>query len=376
MIESDDESFSVPAAASRIKSAAARDAREAARLLVDLADRATDDPELQARALGLRLDLEGGTAPDDIVQRLGELVDSVVSRYSAEGGADGVRRRNEIYARLRAELQRRAPGNEPAFRGEGLFKRFADSNFELGELDLTLRCGEITGVVGENAHGKTTLLRIVAGELKPDRGRVAYPLFGMEGPALDWLALKRDIAFVPQELPAWRGSLSDMLHYEAAMRGILGRDNEREVGFVVERLGLKAHLTQAWGELSGGYKLRFALARALVWKPRLLVLDEPLANLDVKAKSVLLQDVQDLARSYRYPIAVLLSSHDLHDIERVSQQMVFLRSGEVLYVGPAAAIASASTSNEYLLSTSMPVAVLAQKLRARRSRRFARTRST
>ena len=79
-------------------------------------------------------------------------------------------------------------------------------------------------------------------------------------------------------------------------------------------------------------------------------MDEPLANLDLKAKSVLLQDVRDLARSYRYPIAVLMSSHELYDLEQVCQQMVFLREGQVVFVGPALSTGDEQATNEFVLA--------------------------
>ncbi len=222
---------------------------------------------------------------------------------------------------------------------------------------------QITGVVGQNAHGKTTLLRIVAGELQIDRGTYAYPYLGKLRRPTDWTRIKADIAYVPQNLPPWRGSLIDTLHYEAALHGVLGKDNEREVGFVVERLELGGHLHMRWRQLSGGYKLRFALARALVWKPKLLVLDEPLANLDIKAKSLLLQDIRDLASSFRHPMAVLISSHELHGLEAICQQMVFLRKGDVVYVGPADAVSTDLQINEYELGTSADLAQLQQCLK-------------
>jgi ABC-type multidrug transport system ATPase subunit len=218
--------------------------------------------------------------------------------------------------------------------------------------------------VGQNAHGKTTLLRIVAGELQPNRGEIEYPWLLQGGThRIDWPSVKRHIAFVPQELPAWQGSLGDTLHYEAALHGLYGQDNERAVSFIVERLGLGRHLDKRWAHLSGGYKVRFALARALVWKPRLLVMDEPLANLDVKAKGVLLQDIRDLARSYSHPIAVILSSHDLHNLESVCGQMLFLNDGQVRYSGDIRSIGAQRSHNEFEVGTSLPLVEIRERLK-------------
>ncbi|MBA2591886.1 MAG: ATP-binding cassette domain-containing protein [Pseudomonadota bacterium] len=340
-------------------------ARSGAQALTHFAERFAADPALRDEALVLRMaapEQGSGAAHPTLEREMLELVDRIVADY-ADGGAEALRQRERTYSQLREHVLRKAPSEELAFVGEGITKAYRGSDFALATLDLTLRLGQITGVVGQNAHGKTTLLRIVAGELRPDQGTLAYPLLGEGGERIDWVRVKRSLAFVPQELPAWRGSLRDTLHFEAALRGIRGARNESEVNFVIERLGLGDHLGKTWSQLSGGYKLRFALARALVWKPRILVMDEPLANLDIKAKSVLLQDVRDLARSYRYPIAVLMSSHELYALETVCQQMVFLNQGQVVYVGPADAVGSDLERNEYELRTSLKLSELQDRLR-------------
>ena len=91
--------------------------------------------------------------------------------------------------------------------------------------------------------------------------------------------------------------LRSNLHYEAAIHGVGRADNEREVDFIVERLGFRGELDKEWHELSGGFRLRFALARALVWKPKLLILDEPLANLDFITQQIVLNDLRHLTDS-------------------------------------------------------------------------------
>src|SRR5262249_50909919 len=111
--------------------------------------------------------------------------------------------------------------------------------FSLSEINLTLRLGEVTGVVGENASGKTTLLRVLAGELKHSGGTLWYPALGSRSPqAPSWGTAKRFIAYVPQVPGRLYGSLKKNLHYAAATHGIRGRENEMAVQFIVERLGL------------------------------------------------------------------------------------------------------------------------------------------
>lgn len=312
---------------------------------------------LENRVLAAR-----GEPDPPLAQGLLEFIDHVVEDHLNAESAGTLEARERAQARLRAYLAAQAPRPSVVFECEGLRKGYGTSNFHFGELDLRLRLGEVTGVVGQNAHGKTTMLRMVAGDLQPDGGSLAYPLLTPPGTRIDWREVKMNVAFVPQELPAWSGSLCDTLHYEAAIHGLKGQDNVRQVEFIVERLGLGDHLGKKWSELSGGYKLRFALARALVWKPRLLVMDEPLANLDIKAKSVLIGDVRDLARSYSNPIAVLMSSHDLHNLEPVCDQMVFLRDGGVVYVGDVAGLGHDRTTNKFEIGTEVDVELLRQRL--------------
>jgi ABC-2 type transport system ATP-binding protein len=213
---------------------------------------------------------------------------------------------------------------------------------------MELRQGEITGVVGENASGKSTLFRIIAGELRHDKGFLKFPLLqGDRTNRLNWFAIKQELAYVPQELPSWHVSLEDNIRYEAAVHGVKADDNDREVAYIIQRLGLEEHLGKRWNELSGGLKLRFSLATALVWKPKLLLIDEPLANLDFKKQLLILRDLHDMANSLRYPMAVLISSQHLHAVEAVADNILFLRAGGIAFNGPISALGDAREHNTF-----------------------------
>ncbi|TAF34136.1 MAG: ABC transporter ATP-binding protein [Cytophagales bacterium] len=233
-------------------------------------------------------------------------------------------------------LETEAPDSENSARkvvfvGQKLKKTYSSVRFALEDIDITLHSSQITGLVGENGNGKTTLLRIIAGDLALDSGFLAYPTTGHLVP--DWYNIKQHIAFIPQHLKAWQGKLKDNLHFSAANHGIYGEQNEDYVDFIIHRLGLSRYRDSGWGDISSGYKLRFELARALVWHPKLLILDEPLANLDINTKSLFLQDLRLLADSTRYPIAIVLSSQQLHEIESVVDNIMFLREGKSIYNG-------------------------------------------
>lgn len=251
-----------------------------------------------------------------------------IAAYIKENGTDFLKK---LIAKEEADRQK------IIVKASNLTKAYKSSNFQL-ELDhLELRLGEITAVVGENATGKTCLLRIIAGDLAHDIGDLQYPTFQTDGKKrLNWVQIKPQIAYVPQELPAWRGSLLNNLQYEAAIHGVKGEANYEATDYILERLGLSNHIHKNWRQLSGGYKLRFALAKALIWKAQLLVIDEPLAHLDIKARLVVLKDLQDLAQSLKDPIAILISSQDLHETEAIADNLLFVQEGKVENIGKMA----------------------------------------
>lgn len=328
-------------------------------LLVDFARRFAADPKLEDETILLKMELsEAGTDEiKAIVEKLERIPDAVVSHYDPEA----LSAFNAKEYALAQVMQKRTPANDLVLEAHNLKKTYPGSGFSLHLEHLELRLGQITGLVGENATGKTTLFRILAGDLARDSGELHFPLFDPKQ-RLSWPALKEKIAYVPQELPAWNGSLEDNLRFEAAIHGIGGEENRKAVNYIVQRLGLGMHLDKTWQQLSGGYKLRFALAKALVWQAKLLILDEPLAFLDVKTQLLVLSDLQNLAKSLHQPIAVLLSSQHLHETEAVADQLLFMREGQVEYLGQSSDWGADRTQNIFELGVKLSYSELALHL--------------
>jgi len=260
----------------------------------------------------------------------------------------------------------RPAGSSAVVECERLGKRYRRGAvaFALEDISFTLRPGEILGLVGENGSGKTTLLRIVAGEIRHGEGKLSYPSLGGNDEPLDWPAIRPRIAYVQQMPAAWYGRLRTTLQLVAAKHGSLGAENTREVDFWLHRLGLERYRNAGWDEISGGYKMRFELARAMLCKPELLILDEPLAPLDIIAQRTFLQDLNDLAASRLVPLPMLVSSQHLYEIELIANQLLFLRDGKVAYFGPPNKFESKEGGNLFELACDLGREKLERKLLA------------
>ncbi|WP_130734549.1 ATP-binding cassette domain-containing protein [Flavobacterium sp. J27] len=201
-------------------------------------------------------------------------------------------------------------------------KKKYNSNFSLGPIQLEIKTGEIIGLVGENGNGKTTLLRSLCGELAPTEGKIHYH-FEYD----DIYDLRTKLVYIPQRTKTWRGSMYENLEFTASCYGYLPEENNLIIDLIITRLGLRKFRNHNWSGLSSGYKMRFELARMLLRKPKILLIDEPLANLDILAQQTILDDFRNIANSPFRPIAIVLSSQQLYEVEKTSNQVVFLKQG-------------------------------------------------
>lgn len=234
---------------------------------------------------------------------------------------------NALLERLDAQQHLLREEQVPLLHATSIAKTYSTGHFSLKPTSLSVRTGDIIGIVGQNGNGKTTLLRCLGRQLALDNGTLVFPQ--LKEP--DDYTVRHHVSFIPQRIPRWHGLLKDNLHFSASLSGLKGPTNEVMVDFMLERLDLSrfAHLT--WTQISSGYRTRFEIARVLLQRPRLLILDEPLANLDINAQQTILTDLRYLAKSVYNPMGVLLSSQQLHEVEKVADSVLLIKNGECLY---------------------------------------------
>lgn len=212
--------------------------------------------------------------------------------------------------------------NQLLVSAKSLSKSYSGGRFRLGPIDLQIKQGEIIGLVGENGNGKTTLLRSLARELVHDGGELVYHF-----PYTDGYDLRTQLVYIPQRTDTWYGSMRENLLFTGTLYGYGPEENEWVVELIVSRLGLRKFRDHSWKSLSSGYKMRFELARMLLRRPKILLIDEPLANLDILAQQTILEDFRSIAKSPFRPIGIVLSSQQLYEVEKTSDQVIFLKNG-------------------------------------------------
>jgi ABC-2 type transport system ATP-binding protein len=121
------------------------------------------------------------------------------------------------------------------------------------------------------------------------------------------------------------------------------------------RFGLWKFRHHAWSELSSGYKMRFELARTFLRKPKLLLLDEPLANLDVLAQQMVLEDLKNMSQSLSHPLGIVLSSQQLFEVEKIADKLIFLKNGKPIYVNQQEESQSTVAETETILEMDLEI---------------------
>lgn len=207
---------------------------------------------------------------------------------------------------------------------QDMTKRFGDRTV-VDRIGLQVRKGEICGFLGPNGSGKTTFIRMLCGLLRADDGRgtcLGYDVIR------ESRAIKRQVGYMTQRFSFYEDlSIAENLDFVARMFAV--PDRRDAVRLSLERLGLLERQRQLAGELSGGWKQRLALAACLIHRPKLLLLDEPTAGVDPKARREFWEQIHDLAAD---GLTCLITTHYMDEAERC-HRLAYIAYGKLLTHG-------------------------------------------
>ena len=230
--------------------------------------------------------------------------------------------------------------SEMAIDVKGLTKRFG-SKVAVDHVDIAVPRGQVWGFLGPNGSGKTTTIRMLCGLLTADEG---------EGVCLglDFRTqseqIKRQVGYMTQKFSFWEDlSIRENLEFVARLYGVA--DRKARVDDTLKRLGLEKRQDQLAGQLSGGWKQRMALAACLLHDPQLLLLDEPTAGVDPKARRDFWEQIHALSDE---GLTVLVSTHYMDEAERCDR-IVYILNGKMVAGGTVAEVIGQSGLVTFIL---------------------------
>ena len=224
-------------------------------------------------------------------------------------------------------------------------KRFGNRTV-LSDISLSINKGEIVSILGPSGCGKTTLLNIILGLSNITSGKLFY-----NGEDLSRVPMqKRGFNIVFQDFALF----PNLNAHENIVYGLRNRPNissASEVSDLIDLLGLRNHLHQRIDELSGGQKQRVAIARTLVMKPRVLLLDEPLSALDGIIKESIKERIRMIARQFK--LTTLIVTHDPEEALTLSDRVLIINNGRIEQFAPPSEIVKSPANSfveEFILS--------------------------
>jgi ABC-2 type transport system ATP-binding protein len=218
---------------------------------------------------------------------------------------------------------------------DSLVKRYPTGVEALRGVSLEIGEGDFYGLLGPNGAGKSTLIHCTTGLAQPTAGSIH--VFGHNAMG-DYAKARQSVGLAPQELNLdWFLTVEETLDYHAGYFGMPKRERRERAAELLETFSLTAKRTERTRTLSGGMKRRLILARALMHRPRLLILDEPTAGVDIELRLELWHYVQ---RINQEGTTILLTTHYLEEAEQLCDKIAFIHEGQIVAQGTSGALAS------------------------------------
>ena len=205
-------------------------------------------------------------------------------------------------------------------------KKSYDGVTVLKNIDLTISEGEIVSILGPSGCGKTTLLNLILGLTDADSGKIIFDGQDITNVPME----KRGFNIVFQDYALFP-NLNVMQNITYGLKNTPNISTQEEVNELIELLGLKPHLNKKIDQLSGGQKQRVALARTMVMKPKILLLDEPLSALDGVIKESIKEKIKQIARDYH--LTTIIVTHDPEEALTLSDKVLIVNDGSISQYG-------------------------------------------
>lgn len=205
-------------------------------------------------------------------------------------------------------------------------KKSYDGNTILHHINLTIQEGEIVSILGPSGCGKTTLLNLILGLTDADEGKIVFNGTDITGLPME----QRGFNIVFQDYALFP-NLNVYKNITYGLRNKPGISTAAEVEELIDLLGLREHLHKKIEQLSGGQKQRVALARTMVMKPKILLLDEPLSALDGVIKESIKDKIKQIARDYR--LTTIIVTHDPEEALTLSDKVLIVNQGQISQYG-------------------------------------------
>jgi ABC-2 type transport system ATP-binding protein len=229
---------------------------------------------------------------------------------------------------MRTSLVSTGVESPPALQIDELVKRYETGTEALRGVSLEIEAGEFFGLLGPNGAGKSTLIHCTTGLANPSSG--AIRVFGHDA-IDDYEQARLAVGLAPQELNLdFFLTVEESLDYHAGYFGMPRRERRERTAELLETFSLTAKRKDRTRWLSGGMKRRLVLARALMHRPRLLILDEPTAGVDVELRLELWHYVQ---RINAEGTTILLTTHYLEEAEQLCDRIAFINEGQIVATG-------------------------------------------
>jgi ABC-2 type transport system ATP-binding protein len=229
--------------------------------------------------------------------------------------------------------------------------RYFGPNVAVQNIDLTVKRGEILGFLGPNGAGKSTTMKMLSGNLAPDKGEIHINGFDLLSQPKQ---AKAQLGYLPENPPLYRElTVNEYLQHCARLNQLKGKQLKSAVATVIERCGLGDVQRRLIGQLSKGYQQRTGIAQAIVHNPAVVIFDEPTSGLD----PLQIRQIRELIRELANEHSVILSTHILPEVEMLCDRVQIISKGQVMFADSLKALHQQRLNSSLKITLAAPPAL-------------------